>query len=186
MRNVTGVPSGGTTKGNDMTLLRPLMAGLMITTAGAAFAEQVSVSAVEVDAELSNVSNEKALDYYPDIKADLQAAIAEELFALAAEDGHTVKVRISEISLDGQPLQDDKGFNTLDGWVYVYPPESDQQAVDSNATKPEPLSEFNIKLNATTVGAGILPGTDDYYNAMIEAFAQSTGEQVMAVEAKAN
>jgi len=169
-----------------MKLLRPMMAGLLITTASAVYAEQITVSSVQVDAELSDVTNKKALDYYPDLKTDLEAAITEELFPLAGEDGYTVKARISEISLDGQPLIDDKGFNTLNGWVYVYPPEADQMASADNSAEPEPQQEFNIELTATATGEGIMPGGDDYYRAMVAAFAQSTGEKIRDMTAVVN
>ncbi|MGB5559337.1 MAG: hypothetical protein WBN04_15165 [Paracoccaceae bacterium] len=166
-----------------MNILRPIMAGLLITTASTAYAAQVTVSKVEVDAEMSDVNNKAALEYYPNIKQDLETAISEELFPLTGEDGYTVKVRITEISLDGQPLKADKGFNTLDGWVFVYPPAADQSDQDDGAAEATPQQEFNIQLNATAMGEGIMPGTEDYYRAMIATFAQSTGEKVKDMDA---
>ncbi len=169
-----------------MTILRPILAGLLLTTATAAYAEQVTISAVEVDAELSDVNNKKALEYYPNVREDLQAAISEELFPLTGEDGYTIKVRVAEISLDGVPLNEDKGFNRLGGWVYVYPPEASEQTASEGGTEPAPQEEFNIELEASALGDGLVPGTEEFYRAMIAAFAQSTGERVKEMEAVVN
>lgn len=169
-----------------MKFTYPILAAVFVASTSAAYAEQVAVAAVEVAAELSDVNNKKALEYYPDIGVDLQAAITEELSPLTGEDGYTVKVRVDTISLDGQPLRDDKGFNRLEGWVYVYPPAAKEQAASADATDSTPQEEFNIQLDATAMGYGIQPGSDDFYRAMVLAFAQSTGEKVMAMEAVAN
>lgn len=165
-----------------MIILRPVMAGLLITTASAAYAEQVTVSGVEVAAELADVNNKQALEYYPEVQVDLQAALSEQLAPLAGDDGYTVKVNVVEISLDGQPLSDDKGFNTLAGWVYVFPPVDAQSDKDDEPADGAAVEEFNIQLNATTMGDGLLPGTEDYYRAMILTFAQSAGEKVAALD----
>ena len=165
-----------------MTILKPIMAGLLISTASATYAEQVTVSAVEVAAELADVNNKKALEYYPNVQVDLQAALTDQLAPLVGDDGHTVTVRIDEISLDGQPLREDQGFNTLTGFVYVLPPTEAQSDSDQEPADTAAVETFNIQLTATSLGAGLQPGSDDYYRAMVLAFAQSAAEKVAAVD----
>ncbi len=165
-----------------MKMLHPIIAGLMLGTASMAYAEQINVKAVEVEAEASDATNQTALQYYPEVEQHLMATIAERVGPLTDEDGFTVKVRLDEMSLDGNPMGPDRAFNVLDGWVYIYPPDPAQSDVNDNSAEFAPIDEFNIHLEASTMGAGLQPGTDDYYTAMIAAFADSVGERVSTID----
>lgn len=158
-----------------MTILRPIMAGLLISTATAAYSESVTVKEVDVISEMSDVQGKAAENFYPEIEADLEAAVTERL-TMDGENGHTVKVRLTEMSLDGNPMTDG-GFNKLGGWVYVYPPVEANEG-SNDLPENQPIDEFNIELDATAMGDGIQPGTVDFYVAMIGTFAKSAGERI--------
>ncbi len=161
-----------------MRALYPILAGLMLSTASVAYAEPVAISAVEVAAEADDASNKAALQYYPAVEEDLKASIIAALPPLTGDDSYTVDVRVQSISLDGNPMGADKKFNTLDGWVYVYPPKPAQSAIDDGSAEYAPIDEYKLKLDASAMGSGIQPGTEDFYRAMILAFGQNVGEHI--------
>jgi len=73
-----------------------LFAALAGTTA---YSAPVTVSTVEVTADLTAINNEKAAAYWSNVTADLQNAIVERLTDRIAEDGAGIKVDLREVEL---------------------------------------------------------------------------------------
>lgn len=162
-----------------MEILRPVLAGLLISTATVAYSEDVTVSDIEVITEMSDVQGQAAENFYPEIEADLVAAMNDTV-PLGDENAYTVRVRLTEMSLDGNPMTDG-GFNKLGGWVYVYPPIKANEG-SNDISENQAVDEINIELDATALGGGIQPGTVDFYVAMIGTFAKSAGDHIRELD----
>lgn len=147
--------------------------------AGAALADVNELSEIDVETELEDVANANALDFWPDVARDLEAALASA--TLQSDDAPRLVVRISEISLDGATVLDtDGGFNTLEGWVYVYPDR------DADAEPTAALVNEQIRLEASAVAVDastpgrivVLPGDTEFYRALVATFAEVTLEKL--------
>jgi hypothetical protein len=143
--------------------------------AGAVSADVNELSGIDVETELEDVANANALDFWPDIARDLEEALASA--TIESEDAPRLVVRLSEISLDGATVLDtDGGFNTLEGWVYVYPDR------DADAEPTAALVNDQIRLEASAVPVDtsrpgrivILPGDTEFYRALVATFAEVT------------
>lgn len=146
-----------------------------LLAAGAALADVNELSEIDVETELSDVANANALDFWPDIARDLEDALAS--VTVQSDDAPRLVVRLSEISLDGATVLDtDGGFNTLEGWVYVYPDR------DADAEPTAALVNEQVRLEASAVPVDtsspgqvvILPGDTEFYRALVATFAEVT------------
>ena len=156
-----------------------LICAAAIFMSSAAIATPIGVATVAVEADLAAIENQTALQKWPNIADDLKAAIGDEVFPVTNPDGLDVKVRLVSLSLDGSyQLGDDGRFNTMEGVVVVKRP-----------NEPELAEGMPIKLMATSdtqvvvpvVGADVIvipASSEDFYNAMISAFASRVGEKV--------
>jgi hypothetical protein len=148
---------------------------LVIAMGSAAFAAPIGVASVAVKAELASIENQTALEKWPNIAEDLRAAIGKEVFPATDPAGIEVNVRVISLSLDGSyQLGDDGRFNTMEGVVMVRRP-----------NEPESAEGMPIRLTASAgtvvadAGTIVIPPTsDDFYSAMINAFATQVGEKV--------
>jgi hypothetical protein len=138
----------------------------------------MGVGSVAVEADLSVAENQPALDRWPTLSEDLRAAISETVAPAAKPGGLEVTVRLISFSVDGSyQLGDDGRFNTMEGVVVVKHP-----------GKPGTAEGMPIKLMATSdtavavSGPGIFlvvpPNSDDFYSAMITAFAVHVANMV--------
>lgn len=152
-----------------------LTCAIAALAAAAAMADVNELSEIDVETELEDVANANALEFWPEIARDLEEALASA--TVAADDAPRLVVRLSEISLDGATILDtDGGFNTLEGWVYVY---ADR---DADAEPTAALVSDQIRLEASTVPVDastpgrivILPGDTEFYRALIATFAEVT------------
>ena len=73
--------------------------GLGLSMASAATAQDKLVDELDVKVEFDDV-NANALDYYPNIETDLEAALAEVFEPMRSENGYDITISLSEISLD--------------------------------------------------------------------------------------
>lgn len=160
-------------------MFKSLMTGTaaLALAATAAMADTKVISEIDVEAELSDVNEANALEYWPDITTDLGTQIAAAAEGMLGDNGYTIDVQLTEISLSGSDLLTGEGeFNTLEGWVYI---RKDGEAV--------PVETFEIALEAETLSAGgnseitIIPGKPMFYTALVNAFAMKTVEAVEAL-----
>lgn len=150
-----------------------------LAAATVAFAGEETVSKVDVYAEIEDVQNANALQFWPDIETDLQAVIQAMLGNRATDDGMEMTVRIDEVSLSGSELLTGEGeFNRLQGWVYFKEP------VDA-----EPLFQAEITVDAETGAIDLsrvegdvvmikMPDMPDFYTALLVGFADVAVGQI--------
>lgn len=154
-----------------------VIGGLAAAAVGtAAFAQDLpQIAKSDVRVELSDV-NANALQYWPDIEEDLEAALSREILPYYNADGsgYEIVINVSEISIDGSALLGNEGeFNTLEGWVYIREPGNDQ-----------PVEDFGLTMTAKTgaVAPGtrvvIAPSDTDFYEALLQRFANRAVDAV--------
>lgn len=152
-----------------------LAGGLAMTTIPAYAADDATVNDIDVSVEVEGVEGSNALSYYPGLEADLQKAVASRVPVSDDPNGYDVKVTIQKISLDGDTiLPDSAEFNEMEGVVFYSSP----------LTNEAPQS-FTIQIAAVSGDKVLPPGyiavspsTEDFYVAMVEAFANSVGEKL--------
>ncbi len=165
-------------------MLRTLAAvGLALLAPLEAAAQQplTTISDVKVSTEFEAV-DANALDYWPDIGADLSAAILAAAAPKIDDSGLFVTIVLTEVSLGGVPtLADGGAFNRLAGWVYVRsdpgeaPLESTQITLDATAAVPASVPGGAVALYT-------VPGQPEFYNALINVFAYRVLEEVDTAE----
>lgn len=163
---------------------------IILTTAFAAPAmasKDVSLYDVEVKADFTDFANSNALTYWPDLEADLQRAIAERVTLSGQDEDPRVEVLISKVSVDGDTVLPDSGeFNQLEGIVFIY---DGEEAVSSQGKAAEgedaPIASYPLRLSAKAPDneapegwVMIPPSKDDFYTAMVEAFAAEVVDDI--------
>lgn len=147
---------------------------LIAMTSVPAFAtdEQLPVVAVDVTSLELAAGNSNALSFYPEINDELREAILAELDNKVTDgsQGYEVDVLITAVLLNDSPvLSEDGRFNVLEGLVKV-------THEDSN----KPVTTIPVILHAMAAETPIdgvtyvQPGVDDFYDAMLAAFAKAT------------
>ena len=146
-----------------------------LTAAAALFATSAiastEVQSVEVEADLTAIENSAAASVWKDLSADLETEIAERLVSKIGEDGASIEIEIDSVELANSFSQavgvadsklvgdveiDAPGlFNKIDYTLTV----SGEQAV---AYYPD-----------GTEMADLTVGSEVYYNAMLDAFADN-------------
>lgn len=150
-----------------------------LAAATVAFAEEGTLSKVEVFAEIEDAQNSNALEFWPQIEADLETVINAMARNRMTDDGLEMTVRISEISLSGSELLTGEGeFNRLEGWVYFREPGD-----------PAPVHQKEIFIDAET-GAIDLSGVESdfvivkmpempaFYTALLVGFSDVAIDQL--------
>ena len=138
--------------------------------AQAAMAADVRIKDVQVEADLSAVTNPQAATYWKNIGPDLESAIAARLGAAASDEGSDIKIDIDEVSL-ANSFQNQLGIadSVLGGSVRV----TSTNAIDD-------AESYDLKVSIETANAflpdGAVPATSftdapEYYTALINAFA---------------
>lgn len=153
--------------------------------APAAHAETM-VSDVEVRTDLSDFADSNALDYWPDLAEDLGKAIIERVELSGDAQYPSIVVEVSKIAVDGNPVLPASGeFNQLIGIVQVFAGDSAQTEAPGDRGTEEPIQNYPLLLHAVAGEAAsgedwitIPPSQDDFYNAMIDAFAVEVVENL--------
>jgi hypothetical protein len=152
------------------TLLASALAALCF--AQAASAADVRIKDVQVEADLSAVTNPQAAAYWKNIGPDLESAIAARLGDAASDEGSDIKIDIDEVSL-ANSFQNQLGIadSVLGGRVTV----TSDNAIDQSAN-------YDLKVSIETANAflpdGTAPATSftdapEYYIALINAYADN-------------
>lgn len=144
-------------------------AALMLTTSMAS-AQATKIQDVSVSAELTSISNAEAAKYWTNVTADLKNAIVARLVDRIADEGSKISVDIDELSL-ANSFQNKLGLEDaiLVGKVNI-----------SSDVDNAKFDSYELTVNAKTAQAfaadgkplaGALTDTPEYYNALINAFA---------------
>lgn len=154
----------------------------------AAFAQNTGpnmLNEVEVKAELGDIDDANALNYWPNIEEDLAKVILAHAGSMVSDDGYDIVVSLREVSLSGSKLLTGEGeFNKLEGYAYFIPggetvaQEQDVISVEA-VTAPVPADAIAV----------IVPNKPVYYAALLEGFADkaiSTLSELESTPAGAN
>ncbi len=158
------------------------MFNLVKTTAAAAavsLAALVATGAVagvhdiDVQAKIEAPQGSNALDLYPTIAEDLERALIERIDALSNNPSDpTLTVKIKRVSLDGDSvLPDSAEFNELEGFLSF-------QGGSREVVETIRLSAYTDETGAPAGAVVIPPSTDDFYDAMLTAFADRVVEML--------
>jgi hypothetical protein len=141
--------------------------------------EPLTVSEINVEADLSAVGSREAVSYWQNIGQDLQAAMAAEFVGQTSPDGYIVNVDVDEITLADAIAADLTAQDaTLAGRVEVVDP-------TSGVTQ----AAYNVAAASGDVQTYLPEGTDvvsvprtspEYYQAVLQAFARGAAAAVQA------
>ncbi|WP_299674990.1 hypothetical protein [uncultured Roseobacter sp.] len=145
--------------------LAALAASGAVATAG--------VNDIDVQAQIEAPQGSNALDLYPTIEADLERALVERIDALSNNPADpTLTVKIKRVSLDGDTiLPDSAEFNELEGFV----------SFQGGSREVVETIRLSAHTDESAVPAGYVavpPSTDDFYDAMLTAFADRVVEML--------
>lgn len=148
---------------------------LMMTTAAALFATGAyaadTLSEVEVEADLTAISNTEAATVWSDLTGDLEQKITERLATRIGEDGASVMVDIDEIAL-ANLFEQTTGMaeSKLEGDVEIDAPGLfNKMDYTLTVTSEQAVAYYP---SGTTPGE-VTVGSEVYYNAMLDAFADN-------------
>ena len=150
-------------------------AGLGLLPVVVSAADEATVKDIDVSTEIEGVDGANALDYYPDLETDLEKAVAQLVEVTDDPNGYDIDVTVQSVSLDGDTvLPDTQEFNQMEGVVVITSPMTDQDphsypvrlvAMTDDSAVPQGFVQIN-------------PDPDDFYNAMIDAFASNVAENL--------
>ena len=149
------------------------------------WAEQPTFSGIEVNVDLSDYANSNALEYWPDLERDLTAAIVAHSKVDDEAEAPKIEVTVNSVAVDGDTYLPDSGeFNQLSGTIEVMRGGGENPAgTSAEASANDLLRNYFVKVTAVSGDAVvpdgwvvIPPSQDDFYNAMVEAFAMEVVE----------
>lgn len=168
---------------NLSTLFRStaLAAALAIGAPAALLAAEATVKEITVSAEPMTAEGMNAMNYYPEMESDLQQAISQRVPISDDPSGYDIKVTLDKVALDDVTmLPETREFNTMQGTIFI----------SSSQTDTAPRSH-PVNLYGTTSGApapegfvAISPAPEDFYRAMIVAFADIVADELPEYMAK--
>ncbi|MCV3270985.1 hypothetical protein [Roseobacter sinensis] len=131
------------------------------------------VNDIDVQAKIEAPQGSNALDLYPTIAEDLERALIERIDALSNDPSDpTLTVKIKRVSLDGDTiLPDSAEFNELEGFV----------SFEGGSRQVVETIRLSAHTDESAVPAGyvaIPPSQDDFYDAMLTAFADRVVEML--------
>lgn len=151
-----------------------IAAALAMTAPFMLSAEEASVKEITVTAEPATAEGMNAMTYYPQMEADLQQAIAERVPVTDEPNGYDVHVSLDKVALNGETmLPESQEFNTMQGTVLLTSPQTDASPrsypVNIQASSAGPAPEGFVTIE---------PGPNEFYSAMIAAFADIVAQDL--------
>lgn len=156
------------------TMLMTAASALALAFATPVLAE-TKVKDVDVQMDLSAIQNEKAAAYWTTAADDLKAAIAARVAERTADDGATIEVDIDELSVANWF---ETAFNLdqseLKGHVLLMDNGTHLGSYDVSVK----FADAVLLMPEGTDVAGIAPDNKDYYQAMVNKFADAVVAQL--------
>jgi hypothetical protein len=156
------------------TMLMTAASALALAFASPALAE-TKVKDVDVQMDLSAIQNEKAAAYWTTAADDLKAAIAARVAERTADDGATIQVDIDELSVANWF---ETAFNMdqseLKGHVLLMDNGTHLGSYDVSVK----FADAILLMPEGTDVAVIAPDNKDYYQAMVNKFADAVVAQL--------
>lgn len=169
-------------------VLSAAAAALLFTTPAAVLAQDVTLSRIDVQSDLSAYEDSNASEFWPSLEADLGRAIASIVTIDETAEAPAIRVEINKIAISGSSVLPETGeFNQMEGTVVVFRGlEEDVTSGSRDDDTPNEIERsFPIKVSAVTGEAvvpegytAIPPSNEDFYAAMIGGFALETVERL--------
>lgn len=154
--------------------LTTAMSGLLFATAS--FAVDM-VSEIEVTIDLPAITNQAAAARFATISDDLENAIAARLVDRLADEGMKINVDISEVELSNTFTEAvGSAETTLVGTVSIT--DVSDNSNFSSYTLTVDVNQARTFLPAEMDVATLSASSDEYYKAMIDAFAQVLADRL--------
>ena len=131
-------------------VLSAAAAVLMFTAPVAVQAQDVTLSRIEVQTDLSAYEDSNASEFWPSLEADLGRAIASVVTVDETAPAPAIRVEINKIAISGSPILPDTGeFNEMEGTVAVFRglEEDVTSGSQEDATPNEIERSFPIKVS---------------------------------------
>lgn len=156
--------------------LTTAFAGLFAATAS--FAARDMVKDVDVQVDLTAIANPAAAQRYSTISDDLKNAILARLSDRLSDEGVKITVDVSEVELSNSFTELTGGAETKLVGVVSFTDENDNSnyksftlSVDVNQALPFIPAGFDV--------ATLTAGSQEYYNALIAAFADNVAANMV-------
>jgi hypothetical protein len=144
-------------------------------------AEPLLISGVTVEADLPAVGSRQAMNYWQNLSGDLETAIAAQFVGRIDPAGKQIDVDVDELSLSS-PFAPGATAETarLTGTATLINPDGTNAAVyNVTATSADVVTYLPEGTNLVSVK----PTSQEYYNAIVQAFARGTAEALTAAAA---
>jgi hypothetical protein len=162
-----------------------LCTGLALAAAGPLAALDMTLSGVDVKADLSAYEDNNVLKFWPTLEDDITTAIASKVTIDDGADAPRISVTINKVAIDGDTVLPESGeFNQLEGTVTTHDGKnagSASEGQDADAL----TGSYALKMTAISgdqeVPEGwiaVAPSQDDFYDALIDAYATSIVERI--------
>ncbi|HET6692361.1 MAG TPA: hypothetical protein VFG74_16025 [Miltoncostaeaceae bacterium] len=151
---------------------------LLAACGGAPGNEPLTISGVNVEADLPSVGSPQAVAYWKNLSPDLETAIAAQFAGSIDPTGKTINVDVDELSL-ASPFAAGATAQTaqLAGTVTLVNPDGTNAAVyNVTATSADLVTYLPAGENIVTVA----PTSAEYYRAIVQAFARGTADTLRA------
>jgi hypothetical protein len=139
------------------------------------------ISEVAVQADLPAVGSRQAMNYWKNLSDDLETAIAGQFVGRIDPSGKKIEVDVDELSL-ASPFAPGATAETarLAGTVTLINPDGTNAAVyNVSATSADVVTYLPAGTSLVTVQ----PTSQEYYNAIVQAFARGTEQALTAAAA---
>jgi hypothetical protein len=157
-------------------------------SAGTLSAQEKTLSGVEVHADLSAYEDANVLSFWPTLEDDMNKAIASKVIVDDNADAPRISVEINKVAIDGDTVLPDSGeFNQIEGTVTTHAGVNAQSTSSAEAadSPDDVIGSYPLHMTAISgdreVPEGwivVPPSQDDFYNALIDAYAESVVERI--------
>jgi hypothetical protein len=169
-------------------LTTALFTGMTLASVGPVLAMEKTLSGLDVKVDLSAYADNNVLKYWPTLEADLATAIASKVTLNDTADAPRIAVEINKVAIDGDTILPDTGeFNQLEGTVSTFEGLNDAVATnaDSLENPDEQIGSYALQMTAVTGDTPapegwvtIEPSQDDFYMALVDAYATTVVERL--------
>lgn len=150
-------------------------AAALVLAAASAQAQSLTISDIQVEADLTAVADPMAAAYWGTAEADLSAALAAELTDIIAPEGMVLIVDLDEISLanvfEAEAGADDARL-TADVGLYDVRTEDVERQFTISASTNEAATYLPAGVDVVTVS----PSSAEFYGAVVKAFARGVSD----------
>lgn len=157
-----------------------------LAAAGPLAAMDKTLSGVEVKSNLSAYEDSNAIEFWPTLDEDLASAIASMVNVDDGAEAPRIVVEINKVAIDGDTVLPDSGeFNQLEGTVTTREWGDDTTTSSHGESIADQSGSYPLLLTAVSANREvpddwilIPPSQDDFYNALINAYATEIVERV--------